>query len=181
MIQVNAELKLIYYFWVYLYILITMGTTLSYEVKEVLWPEKTFITKRAIIQFDKLSAFFSKAYGEIYTAIKKTGTESNEPPFAIYFSVNEEKKETDLAAAVPVQRTIQEIEGFQKLTIPQSKALLITYYGSYENMAKAYETLEKYATDLHLRKSWMLEQYFSDPAIEKNPDNWKTDIYMVVK
>lgn len=158
-----------------------METTTKYEVKEILWPGKTFITKRAEISFDKLPGFFTESYGAIYEALKKTGVETDEPPCAIYYSVDEAKKETDLAAAVPVHKPVNEIEGFQKLTIPKSKALLVTYYGSYENMGYVYATLEKYVASHKLQKEWMLEEYFSDPAVEKDPAKWKTNIYFIVK
>lgn len=39
-----------------------METKTKYEVKEITWPEKTFVTKRAKISFDKLPAFFTKTY-----------------------------------------------------------------------------------------------------------------------
>ena len=158
-----------------------METAVKHEVMEIIWPQKTFLTKRAVIGFDKLSTFFTEAYGAIYQALKSTGTEAREMPFGIYFSVDEIKKETDVAAAVPVPETINEMEGFELVTIPESKALLVTYYGSYENMRPAYEALDKYVADHKFQTQWMLEEYFSDPAVEKDSSTWKTNIYFIVK
>lgn len=158
-----------------------METITKYEVKEIAWPEKTFITKRAKISLDKLPAFFTETYGAIYGAIKKTEAKTNEPPCAIYYSVDEVKNETDLAAAIPVTGLKKEIEGFEKITIPESKALTLTYYGSYENMKPAYAELEKYVSEHKLKKEWMIEEYSTDPSMEKDPAKWKTNIYFVVK
>jgi len=153
----------------------------KYEIKEMSWPEKTFVTKRAKISFDKIPAFFSKTYGEIYGALKKIGAQATEPPCAIYYSVNEVRKETDLAAAIPIQGLEKELEGFEKVIIPKSKVLALTYYGSYENMGTAYAALEKYLLEHRLKKAWTVEEYLSDPSVEKDPGKWKTNIYFGIK
>ena len=157
-----------------------METLTKYEVQEITWTEKTFLTKRAKIGFDKLPDFFTKTYGKIYEAVKKSGIEANGPPCAIYYSMDEEKKETDLAAAVPVKGLEKDLEGFERVLIPKSKALKITHYGSYENMGPAYAALEKYLKEHGLKKDWTIEEYFSDPSVEKDPNKWKTNIYFGV-
>lgn len=158
-----------------------METTTKPGVKEILWPGKTFIIKRAKLNFNKLPAFFAESYGAIYHAIQATGVKATEPPCAIYYSVDEIKMETDIAAAISVQSTEQEVKGFEKLNIPASKALFLTHYGPYENMRSSYDLLEKYIVDHKLQKQWVIEQYFTDPAVEKDPNKWKTDIYFIVK
>ena len=159
-----------------------MGTAVKFEVKEIVWPRKNFVTKRAIVSFDKLSTFFAETYGAIYKAIKTAEKVGNEPPCAIYYSVDEMKKETDVAAAVPVRNNgNNEVAGFEEVTIPESKALQLTYYGSYENMRPAYEALDRYAADHKLQTQLMLEEYFSDPIVERDPSKWKTNIYFFVK
>jgi effector-binding domain-containing protein len=158
-----------------------METMAKYTVKEITWPEKVFFTKRARIAFDKLPAFFGQSYGEIYGTVQKLGIKATEPPCAIYYSIDEVKKETDLAAAVPVQGPVQDMKAFKKVIIPKSKVLATTHYGSYENMRPAYAELEKYLTTHGYKKELMIEEYLSDPAVEKDPGKWKTNIYFVVK
>lgn len=159
-----------------------METILTkFEVKEISWPDKTFITRRAQLPLDKLPSFFSETYGAIYQALGKAGILTNEPPCAIYYSIDQVKMVTDVAAAVPVKDLVNDLTGFEKVLIPKSKALLVTYFGSYENMATAYEVIDKYVADHKLEKGWMLEEYFSDPAVEKDPAKWKTNIYCVLK
>lgn len=157
-----------------------METALKSEVKEINWPEKIFITTRATLPFEQLSSFFTEKYGSIYSAIYKMGLQANEPPCAIYYSVDEIKKETDLAAAVPVTGPVPELVGFEKVVIPASKALTITHYGPFESMTETYSLLQKYLDQHGLKTKWMIEQYLSDPAVEKDPANWKTNIYFVL-
>lgn len=157
-----------------------MEALAKYSVKEINWPEKTFIIKRATVDLDKLTDFFGESYGEIYDAIEKLKIESYDPPCAIYYDVDEDNWETDLAAAIPVEGKIPPLE-FEKVFIPESKVLKVTYYGDYDSMAPAYAALEKYATDHKLKKEWMIEEYLSNPAAEKDPRKWKTNIYFVLK
>jgi effector-binding domain-containing protein len=129
-----------------------MDTLTKYAVKEITWPEKVFLIKRATVDIDRLNEFFGESYGEIYDVIDKCEIESFDPPCAIYYSVDEDNWEIDLAAAIPVVGKIPVVE-FEKVIIPPSKVLQVTYYGDYESMAPAYAALEKYATSHKLKKN----------------------------
>jgi len=153
----------------------------NYEIKENIWPDKTYIIQRATVSFDKLSEFFSKSYGAIYSQIHKLGITTNEPPCAIYYQIDEEMKETDMAAAVPVKEPLPEIRNLKKVVIPQSKVITVTHYGSYESMMPAYRAMEKYLNDHNLKKELIIEEYFSDPEKEKDPSQWKTNIHFILK
>ena len=158
----------------------TMKTTIKYEVKEITWTEKTFVARRAKVSFDKLTEFFTASYGSISRALQQMAVDTVEAPFAIYYLVDETNKETDLAAAVAVNQPLKEIKGFQLVTIPTSKALSVEYYGPYDYMGQAYEALEEYMKDHNYKSKLTLEQYFTDPLIEKDPEKWKTVIYFIV-
>jgi effector-binding domain-containing protein len=157
-----------------------METLTEYKVHEIAWPGKTFITKRATINFDRLTDFFRKTYSEIYNGLENIGVLSTEPPCAIFYSIDEAKQETDLCAAIPVNK-VDEIDNFEKVIIPKSKALMVPYYGSYENMVFAYASLEKYVNEHYMQRKWIVEQYFSDPIAENDPSKWKTNIYFIVE
>lgn len=157
-----------------------MKTTINYEVKEITWPERTFVTKRAKVSFDKLTEFFTSSYGSIYQVLQQMAIDTTEPPFAIYYLVDEANKETDLAAAVSINQHLKEIEGFQLMTVPTSKALSVDYFGPYDYMGPAYESLDRYVSDHGYKKKLVLEQYFTDPLIEKDPEKWKTVIYFIL-
>ncbi len=158
-----------------------METIAKYDVKVTTWPEKTFITKRARIAFDKLPTFFGNAYGALYAAIQQMGLTPEGMPYAIYYDIDEFKKETDVAAAVAVLGKVSEIKDFNKVVLPPSKVLSTTHYGAYENMAPAYAELDKYLRENSLKKEMVLEEYFSDPVQEKDSSKWKTNIHFVVR
>ncbi|WP_276370702.1 GyrI-like domain-containing protein [Chryseolinea sp. H1M3-3] len=158
-----------------------METIVNYDVKLTTWPEKTFVTKRGRIKFDELSTFFGEAYGALYAVIQKLGLTPDGMPYAIYYDIDEFSKETDVAAAVAVQGKVPEIKGFDKVVLPTSKVLSTTHYGAYENMASAYDALDKYVRQNSLKKEMVLEEYFSDPVQEKDSSKWKTNIHFVVR
>ena len=150
------------------------------RLRRFTWPEKLFITKRSVVGFDKLSAFFADTYRSIYDAIQKEGIDVAGPPCAIYYLVNERKKETDVAAAVPVRGSIPEFTEFEKVVIPPAKVLSTTYYGPYENMQVPYANLERYLKEHALKKELTIEEYYSDPSAQEDPAKWKTAIYFVL-
>ena len=158
-----------------------METSIKYDVTEIRWVEKTFIAKRARIAFDELPFFFAESYGAIYDFIQKHGLHSKDMPCAIYYSIDEHKKETDLAAAVPIEGEVPETKEFEKITIPSSRVATTTHYGSYENMHPAYSALERYLADHGLKRVLIVEEYFSDPEKEVDPAKWRTNIYFVTK
>lgn len=156
-------------------------TTLKYEIKEIAWPEKQFLAKPARLNFDDLSEFFPKTFSALYKAARESGLGANEAPCTIYYSVDETKKEADLAAAIPVHGESKKTGGFETVIVPPSKALYIKYYGSCDDMKPAYEELENYAKEHGLKKKWIIEQYFFDAAKEKDSSKWRTDIYFLVE
>ena len=156
-------------------------TTAKHEITEINWPEKSFIIKRAKLSFDKLSDFFKDNYGAMYSSLSQAGIEPKEMPCAFYYSVDEVKKETDFAAAIPVPPNTPHIPGFEKITIPASKLVTTTHIGPYETMTATYAALEGYMDAKHLKRGLIIEEYFSDPEIEKDPTNWKTNIYFQLK
>lgn len=156
-------------------------TTTSYVIKEITWPEKTFIIKRTTKPFDKLPDFFKESYGAIYGALASKGINPTEMPCAFYYSIDEIKKETELAAAVPVHADTPEIAGFEKVTFPPSKLITTTHIGSYDGMGAPYGAMEKYLAEKKLRKGLVIEEYFSDPEVEKDASKWKTNIYFMIQ
>lgn len=158
-----------------------METKNNYQIRRSTWPQKTYISQRATVSFEKLPDFFAQHYGAIYNLVQKHGMEASDPPCAFYYSIDETKKETDMAAAVPVKEPVTAIENFQKTTLPASEVISTTHYGSYENMKPAYDAMEKYLGENGLQKELVIEEYFSDPAVDKDPEKWKTDIHFILK
>lgn len=157
-----------------------METIEKYEVREISWPERIFIIKRALVPVDKLPDFFAENYRSIYNAVQRQGLAAVGPPCAIYYLVDQRRKQTDVAAAVPVQGNVAEFTEFDKVVVPAGKALATTYYGPYEDMRRPYIELERYLKAHALKKKLTIEEYYSDPSAQEDPAKWKTVIYFVL-
>jgi effector-binding domain-containing protein len=158
-----------------------MQQTVTYQVKETTWPERSYLIKKAMMPFDKLSDFFKEQYRLLYGALQQKGIRMPAVASAFYFSINEETMQTDVAAALQLPDTTTEVEGFEKFILPAGKRITTTYYGTYEEMMPAYEELKNYLQQKGLTKELYIEEYFSDPEKEKDPAKWRTDIFFAVK
>lgn len=157
-----------------------MKTFTKYELKEINWPGKTFIGKRSIEAFDNLSTFFTEQYRGIDKELQKQNILPAGPPCAIYYKIDEEMTETDIAAVFPVGNQNIELNGFQKIQIPPSKVLTTTYIGPYEGLAAAYQEMENYIKQKGYHRDFIIEEYLSDPMAEPDSSKWMTNIYFIL-
>ncbi|HEX6913797.1 MAG TPA: GyrI-like domain-containing protein, partial [Chitinophagaceae bacterium] len=141
-----------------------MEVLTQYAVQEIDWPSKTYISIRGTRTFDELPHFFRESYMLIYEALRKAGVVPLDMPCGLYYQVDAEHNRVDLAAAVQVEPGTEKIGYFDRVTIPATKALAVTYYGPYEAMHEAYDELDKYTYAHGLHKQLVVEEYFSDPS-----------------
>jgi effector-binding domain-containing protein len=158
-----------------------MEKTATYQVKEITWPERAYIVKKGVVPFDELPGFFREQYALLYGALHQQGIRPPAVASAFYFSIDETKKETELAAAVQLPDTITEVKGYEKFILPAGKRITTTYFGKYEEMMPAYQELETYLKEKGLTRELYIEEYFSDPEKEKDPAKLRTDIFFVIK
>jgi effector-binding domain-containing protein/carbon monoxide dehydrogenase subunit G len=153
----------------------------GYEIKEVTWPERNYYGKKATLGFDKLSGFFAENFPKIFNDIVTRKVQHTGPPSGIFYTYDEQKKETECAAVISVPEG-QELKGWEKFNVPATDvALQIAYYGGYTNMANAHGAMADYMKEKGLEHSVVIEEYLSDPMSEKDSTKWLTNIYYVLK
>ncbi len=151
----------------------------AYDIKEIDWQERFYIGKRATLKFAELPKFFGENYQKIGAYIGKNKVEMQGAPAAIYFKYDEEKGETDFAAVFGI-KTKMETKEFEVFQIPSSKVLLIEYYGAYDKSANAHYAMDAYMKEKGLTQSYVIEEYVTDPMMEKDTAKWLTNIYYVL-
>lgn len=151
----------------------------KYEIRQIVWPATTYIGKRAVMPFRSMAAFFREQYRKIEAELQKKKVIPSGAPCAIYYYWDESKKEADLAAVFPVSDPDTMTIGFEKFRIPEAKAVSTTHRGSYESMTVAYGQLDQYMREHKLTVDLVVEEYLTDPELEKNPDKWVTNIYFI--
>jgi effector-binding domain-containing protein len=153
----------------------------NYEIKELEWPETNYVgTKKETMTFDKLQEFFGKNYQGIFMEIEKQKMKPESAPSAIYYSYDEAKGQTEVAAVVKMA-TGAKLKGYESHVLPAGKVLHIAYYGGYSKMAEPHMAMDKYMKEKGLTHSVVVEEYASDPGTEKDSTKWLTNIYYLVK
>jgi effector-binding domain-containing protein len=153
----------------------------GFEIKEVIWSGRNYFGKKATIAFDKLSDFFAESFPKIFNDAINGKLEHTGPPSAIFYTYNEEKKETECAAVISVPDG-QQLKGWEKFNVPAANlALHIAYYGSYDKLANAHKAMNDYMKEKGLANNFVIEEYISDPMTEKDTTKWLTNVYYVIK
>ena len=65
------------------------------------------------------------------------GAELSGMPSALYYTWDEEKGETDVAAAIPVKDFVEDAD-VEKTDVPGGLCLLIDYFGPYDESGEAH-------------------------------------------
>jgi effector-binding domain-containing protein/uncharacterized protein YndB with AHSA1/START domain len=152
-----------------------------YQVKEIEWPGKIFATLRRTVSMNNIARFFAESYQKIGIENSIAGVGMTGMPCGLYYSWDEQNNETDLAAAIPINRKYKG-EKVETLEIKPQKAFLIDYYGPYEDLSSAHLALH-----IHMAKNSMtpafpcLEEYATDPGTEPDPNKWLTKVYYFAK
>lgn len=154
--------------------------TVTQNIKMIEWPSRTFITKRAKLNIGALPSFFQQAYGEIYGAVQKNGMQVTEPPCAFYYSIDEGANTTDMAAAVPVKNGVTGLQDLEQVVLPACKVVTTTHIGPYNTMPSTYAAVQQYMNEKGLKHGLIVEEYLSDPMVEKDASKWRTNIHFVV-
>lgn len=159
-----------------------LATTYNgYRVQLVDVPVRYFVAVRETISIDEISEHYAKNLPKIGADLGAKGIEMAGMPCGLFYSFDEEKQETEVAQAIPVKEkvTLGEYAGIE---LPAGKALLIEYYGDYENLVAAHEAMDKYVEENGIKTGMpVIEEYVTDPGTEPDPAKWLTKVYYPVE
>ncbi len=154
----------------------------KYDVQPMNFPATTFALIRQQVKWTDLSSFFAEHLPLVFQEAQNVNARPGTATGLIY-EWNEKNQQADIAAAVPVDAgTKIESPLVQATDIPASKALFVNFYGSYEKLPDAYNSIRQYISDNKLKeKTPSIEQYISGPANEKDTSKWMTKIVFLVE
>jgi effector-binding domain-containing protein len=153
----------------------------QYQVEEIDWPGKIYATLRRTVSMNNIARFYAESYQKIGIESKTAGARMTGMPCGLYYSWDEQNKETDLAAAIPINRKYKG-EKVETIEIKPQKAYLVNYYGPYDGLSSAHLALH-----IHMAKNGIspafpcLEEYATDPGGEPDPSKWLTKVYYFAK
>ncbi|MBA2611019.1 MAG: SRPBCC family protein [Bacteroidetes bacterium] len=153
----------------------------SYEIKEVQWDAKDFIgTKRVKMDGNKLGAFFGEHFPKMWADLEKEKMKSPMSPCGLFYSWDEKTMATECAAVMCVPKG-KTVKGWEKYDMPSTKVLSVPYYGAPEKSIEAHYAMDEYIKAHKLDYKFVIEEYVTDPMLEKDTARWLTNIYYILK
>lgn len=87
-----------------------------------------------------------------------------------------------MAAVMPVSLSEFLNDTYKIISVPSSKEFVIDYYGDYQKTQNAYKALDSMLSIKGITHPEMvIEEYISDPMLEKDTAKWLTKIHFLVK
>jgi effector-binding domain-containing protein len=161
-------------------------TTIPLKVQELDFKGATYIGIRVQTSIEEAikPAFFSERITKIIGMMGKIKMQATGPPTGVYYTWDEANNKTDMAVAMPIApgTAIAGDPNLKVFEVPANRALVVDYYGSYEGMKAAHETLGAYVKEKGLKEiAPVLEEYVTDPEVEKDPAKLLTRVYYFVE
>ena len=155
----------------------------GYEIAEKDSPEMIYIGIKDSIGWDKIGEFYSKNLPVIFEAVGKQKLELISAPSGIFFSWDTVHQSAIMAAAIAVKGDANtKVKGYETYIIPAGKMLHIAYFGAYEKTAEAHYGMDEYILEKGLTQNIpIIEEYVTDPMVEKDTAKWLTNIYYPLK
>jgi len=153
---------------------------LAFEVKESEFKGGRYAVIKGKVSFSEMQQFYGSSFAEIQESVKKKWAKVTGPPIGMYYTWDEQNKQTELAAGMPTNRKV-ETDNVKTIKIETSKAMLIEHSGSYETIPQAHKALGYYVQKNKLDLKFpVIEQYLSDPMSEPDPSKRITKIYYLI-
>lgn len=147
----------------------------GYQIQDVMEGERSFIMNRDNVKSEKIQRFYMQNLGPIFKKIQDQGISMAGSPCGLFFS-HRQNEIVDMAAGIPVLEPI-EMEGLTSYSILKGRALKVDYYGDYDKTLSAHTAINQYALDRDMTLSQpAIEEYKTDPTMEKDPNKWLTQI-----
>jgi effector-binding domain-containing protein len=152
----------------------------KYDVKEVDFPETNLIgTKKQRLTMDKVGPFFEENFAKIMEEMKKSKIEPMSMPSALYYDFKYEDMSADVVACFTAPKGAK-VKGYENYEFPAGRAVLLEYRGGYNDMMNAHNAITNYIKEKNLTSTVTLEEYVSDPGMEKDSTKWLTKIYYIL-
>lgn len=147
------------------------NTNQTYEVDGITIIEKqfgprSFVGIRKVVKFEDLPTFRQTNFAAVMKEINDAGYETDGAPTCLYWNWDEEKKEADVAAVVPIKGSEVSVVNFETFTVNPSLVCEVIQMGAYENLGTAHEAIEKHMNNRGFFSSQniAIEEYANDPT-----------------
>jgi len=131
---------------------------------------------RSIVKTNDVSSvLFGKWFGQISQALSAQNIKPTGYPMTIYHKYD--PKEVELEAAIQVTSLGKKENQVSFREMAAIKALIVKYYGNYNNMETFYNATYDYIQSKGMSSNGSpMEIYVTDPGLEKDTAKWLTEV-----
>jgi effector-binding domain-containing protein len=159
----------------------------GFEVRDTIFPQRFFAsTARTTVNGVDIPTFLAKNYGAIGQAFAIAKLATDGMPCGFYWPSDDIKNGNfDMTAAIPFKKVGKnEPKIGPGITVDEfgGRALMIDFFGKYENTGKAHDAIKTVMTDRKVELFGpAIEEYLNDPMIEKDTAKWLTRVIYFVQ
>lgn len=153
---------------------------MTYEIETREIPPQRVITLRIKAPQDQIGEEIGNALPRLFVHASAHGVTPVGGPLTRYFSFGPDEIECD--AAVPVDQELPEAGGITNSELQGGLHATTVHTGPYENLDAAYDATTEWIEANGFALSgppW--EIYLTDPMEEKDPENWKTALFLPIE
>ncbi len=132
--------------------------------------------KRSVVPINQIMNFFGSSYSELNKNLDEQGVKISGFPAGLYWTFDLKAGNSDLVAAFQVDKPINANAQMNTIELG-GKAVVVDYFGNYDKLGAAHKAIADYLTEKSLKnKTPILEQYITNPTVEKDTTKWQTKI-----
>jgi len=151
----------------------------GYEVLAADIPLKYYVGIRQVIDTADLADFYTATFPKVGMVLAKNEQVMDGHPSGLFWGWGE-NGQTDLAAALPIAKEMKVGDSLSVFKIGGA-ARVIDYYGAYHGSVEAHVAMAEYLQAKNLQAiSPSIEEYVTDPMLEKDTAKWLTKIIYFV-
>ncbi len=148
----------------------------GHKINELILDKKHYLINRQEVKLENIQQFYATNLGALFMKVQNGNLQMEGMPSGLFFSPDNNSDLIDMAAAIPISEA-KNVEGAQLLTLESGRALQINFYGDYSGTTEAHTAMSDYLKDYGLfKKVPVIEEYVTDPGVEKDPSKWLTKI-----
>ncbi|MCB0630991.1 MAG: SRPBCC family protein [Saprospiraceae bacterium] len=137
---------------------------------------------RKTVKMSDVQQFYTENLGKVYSALMGKNITPAGQPCGVYFTWDDASQTSDMMAAIPVSEEVKLGGEFETVTLPKGKAVVLNYYGSYENMDRAHNIVDNYILLKKLEVEMpVMEEYVTDPTTVSDPNQILTRVIYPIK
>lgn len=148
----------------------------GYKMNEIYQGIRHFVMNRQVVDIADVDKVYSQNLGALFTKTQGVKLDMAGMPSALFYSWDEANGKTDMAVAIPVSEPVN-VPGAISQTLSDGKAVQVDYMGNYDKLEEAHIAIDAYLKDQGLLVNYpLVQEYMTDPAIEKDQSKWLTKI-----